>query len=47
MKIIEFSAKDACVKGYIQENYDDLVHHKLRPAMIVCPGGAYEFTSPR
>lgn len=47
MKVIEFNAKDARVKGYIQDDYEGLVHHKLRPAMIVCPGGGYEFTSPR
>lgn len=47
MQIVEFKSGRAPVKGYIQDDYDTLVHHKLRPAMIVCPGGGYTFTCPR
>lgn len=47
MKVISFFSGDAPVTGYIQDDYDTLVHHKCRPALVVCPGGGYFFTSPR
>lgn len=47
MKIISFQALGATVKGYLQEDYDTLVAHKVRPAVVICPGGAYHWRSPR
>lgn len=47
MKRIEFSAHGAAVVGYLHEVHDRLVTHLVRPALIVCPGGAYCRISPR
>lgn len=47
MKIISFQAIEAQVNGYIHEDYDTLIAHKVRTAMIICPGGAYQWRSPR
>lgn len=47
MKIVSFRALDGEVKGYLQEDYDTLQAHKVRPALIICPGGAYRWCSPR
>lgn len=47
MRIIAFQAHGATVKGYLQEDYDTLRAHKLRPSVIICPGGAYRWHSPR
>lgn len=47
MQLIEFEACGAQVKGYIHEDHDRLVAHKVRPALIVCPGGGYYLVSPR
>ena len=47
MKTVSFQALDGKVKGYIQEDYDTLQAHKVRPALIICPGGAYVWCSPR
>ena len=41
MRVVSFQALDAEVRGYIQDDHDRLVAHKVRPALIVCPGGAY------
>lgn len=35
------------VRGWLQEDHDRLVAHKVRPAIVVCPGGAYRWRSPR
>ncbi len=47
MEIVTFQALGAPVKGYLQEDYDTLVAHKVRPAVVICPGGAYRWRSPR
>ena len=47
MQIISFDALDAPVKGYLQDDYDTLRAHKVRPALVICPGGAYRWRSPR
>ena len=47
MEIVSFEALGAPVKGYLQEDYDTLAAHKVRPALVICPGGAYRWRSPR
>ncbi len=47
MQVISFSAGEASVQGYLQEDHDRLQAHKVRPALVVCPGGAYLYCSPR
>lgn len=47
MRIITFEAGDARVTGYLREDHDRLVHHKVRPAIVICPGGCYRWLSPR
>ena len=47
MQIISFQALGATVKGYLQDDYDTLAAHKVRPAVVICPGGAYRWRSPR
>lgn len=47
MKTVSFEALDAPVTGYLWDDYDTLAAHKVRPALIICPGGAYRWRSPR
>ena len=47
MREIAFSALGATVHGWLQEEYDTLVSHKTRPCLVICPGGAYQWRSPR
>ena len=47
METVSFWALDAPVKGYLQDDYDTLAAHKVRPALVICPGGAYRWRSPR
>ena len=47
MDIIAFEVLGAEVKGYLQADYETLVAHKQRPALVICPGGAYRWRSPR
>lgn len=47
MKLISFHAGEAEVRGILQDDYETLKAHKIRPAMIICPGGAYRWRSPR
>ena len=47
MEIINFRVLDAQVTGYLQDDYDTLVAHKVRPALVICPGGGYHWCSPR
>lgn len=47
MKILNFSAQDASVVGYIHEDHERLIAHKVRPALVICPGGGYGHLSPR
>ena len=47
MQIISFQALGATVKGYLQEDNEAVKAHKVRPAVVICPGGAYRWLSPR
>ena len=47
MELVCFQALGAQVRGYLQEDYDTLAAHKVRPAVVICPGGAYRWRSPR
>lgn len=47
MKLISFDALGAETKGYLQEDHDALKAHKIRPAIVICPGGAYQWRSAR
>ena len=47
MELITFDALGAQVKGYLQADYETLRAHKVRPALLICPGGAYRWCSPR
>lgn len=47
METVFFEALGAPVKGYLQDDYDTLKAHKVRPALVICPGGAYRWLSPR
>ena len=47
METVFFEALGAQVKGYLQEDYPTLAAHKVRPALMICPGGAYRWRSPR
>ena len=47
MELITFAALGAEVKGYLQDDYETLAAHKVRPALVICPGGAYHWLSPR
>lgn len=47
MKILSLEVLGAPVTGYIQEDYETLIAHKTRPALVICPGGAYRWRSPR
>lgn len=47
MKLLNFSTLDAHVTGYLHENHDRVIAHRMRPAMVVCPGGGYDHLSKR
>lgn len=47
MKVIHFEALAGSVTGYLQADYETLAAHKVRPAVVICPGGAYRWCSPR
>lgn len=47
MELVSFEALGALVRGYLQEDYETLRSHKVRPALVICPGGAYRWRSPR
>ncbi len=47
MELVSFQALEAPARGYLWDDYDTLEAHKLRPALIICPGGAYRWRSPR
>ncbi len=44
VKIKSFTAS---LTGYILDNYDEIDINRRRPAVLVCPGGAYAYTSVR
>lgn len=43
----EYSAPDAKFYAYILDSSDDFQAGKVRPMIIICPGGGYERTSDR
>lgn len=47
MEKLSFDVLGAPVTGYLQEDYETLAAHKIRPALVICPGGAYRWRSPR
>ncbi len=47
MEIVSFQALGAQVRGHLQDDYETLAAHKVRPALVICPGGAYRWRSPR
>ena len=47
MELLSFQALGAEIRGCLQEDYDTLAAHKVRPALVICPGGAYRWRSPR
>jgi len=47
MKLISFPAEEAEVRGFLQDDYETLKAHRIRPAVLICPGGAYRWRSPR
>lgn len=47
MNLIRFQANAASVCGYLHDDHDRLIAHRVRPALIVCPGGGYGHLSPR
>jgi len=47
MQPVSFRALDAEVRGWLQDSYDTLRAHRLRPALVICAGGAYRWRSPR
>lgn len=47
MRLISFQCGEAEVRGVLQDDYETLKAHRIRPAMVICPGGAYRWRSPR
>lgn len=47
METVSFQALGASVRGYLWDDYDTLRAHKIRPALVICPGGGYHWCSPR
>ncbi|MBQ6222439.1 MAG: alpha/beta hydrolase [Solobacterium sp.] len=47
MQKVSFYAGDAEVRGVLQEQYETLKAHRIRPALVICAGGAYRWRSPR
>ena len=39
--------KEPVFTGYILKNYDEYCKGRKRPAVIICPGGGYAYTSDR
>ena len=47
MKITSFYAGEGLVTCYLHESHPRIVTHISRPALIICPGGGYNFVCPR
>lgn len=47
METVSFQVLGASVRGYLWDDYDTLRAHKIRPALVICPGGGYHWCSPR
>ena len=46
-KLTTSLSQDATLTGYVMDNSSEIDSQRLRPAVIVCPGGGYRFTSDR
>ena len=42
-----FSKSEATLTTYAIDNSEEMEQDRLRPAIIICPGGGYEFLSDR
>ncbi|MCI1135960.1 alpha/beta hydrolase [Enterococcus gallinarum] len=42
-----FSKSEATLTSYVIDNSEEMEQDRLRPAIIICPGGGYEFLSDR
>ena len=42
-----FSKSEATLTTYVIDNSEEMEQDRLRPAIIICPGGGYEFLSDR
>lgn len=47
MKLLNFCTLDTQVTGFLHENHDRVISHRVRPALVVCPGGGYDHLSQR
>ena len=47
MEKITFTAYGAEVTGYLHGVYEQMYYHRVRPAIVICPGGAYAFLCDR
>lgn len=47
MEPVSFEAHGARVRGILQDGSEELGAHRLRPALLICPGGAYGWLSHR
>ena len=45
--LVEEMGFSAPLTVYIQENFEEIDSQRRRPMVIICPGGGYEFLSPR
>lgn len=46
-KLTTSLSQDATLTGYVMDNSLEIDSQRLRPAVIVCPGGGYRFTSDK
>jgi len=42
-----FSKSEATLTTYVIDNSEEMEQDRLRPVIIICPGGGYEFLSDR
>ena len=47
MEVIKTELDGGWFKAYLHDDYPRLVRHKVRPAVIVAPGGGYYYCCPR
>ena len=45
--LIEGKEKKAFLTTYILDNYDEFSKNRIRPIVVICPGGGYAMTSDR
>ena len=44
---IKTSFEDAELTGYVLDNSPEIDENRVRPAVIICPGGGYKMVSER